>query len=94
MENQQEREFTAEELAAQKEQMFKFYTESLPYLEAQLNYEELLMKIDEARYKRNTIQMQWAMMMQAQQESENEDSESNPTEGPTPEQNKKKLRKG
>jgi hypothetical protein len=30
MENQQERELTAEELAAQKEQMLQFYTESLP----------------------------------------------------------------
>lgn len=94
MENQQEREFTAEEMAAQKEQMLQFYTESVPYLEAQLKYEELLMKIDDARFKRNTIQMQWAMMMQAQQESENEHPETNPTEGPAPEENKRKLRKG
>ena len=70
MENPQEREFTAEELAAQKEQMLQFYTESVPYLEAQLKYETLLMQIDEARFKRNNIQMQWAMMMQAQQEIE------------------------
>lgn len=72
MENQQEREFTAEEMAAQKEQMLQFYTESLPYLEAQLKYEDLLMKIDETRFKRTNIQMQYAMMAQAQQEAEQE----------------------
>jgi len=72
MENQQEREFTAEELAAQKEQMLQFYTESLPYLEAQLKYEETLLKIDEARFKRTNIQMQYAMMAQAQHEAEQE----------------------
>lgn len=97
MENQQEREFTAEELAAQKEQMLQFYTESLPYLEAQLKYEDLLMKIDEARFKRNSIQMQWAMMMQAQQEPEPE-TEGNDSDVDTdpniPEQGKRKLRKG
>jgi threonyl-tRNA synthetase len=95
MENQQEREFTAEELAAQKEQMLQFYTESIPYLEAQLKYEEYLMKIDEARYKRNTIQMQWAMMMQAQQEQESEGSDFDIDNEPNiPEQGKRKLRKG
>ena len=95
MENQQERELTAEELAAQKEQMFQFYTESLPYLEAQLKYEDLLMRIDEARFKRNSIQMQWAMMMQAQQEQEPEGDDSDIDNDPNiPEQGKKKLRKG
>lgn len=95
MENQQEREFTAEELAAQKEQMLQFYTESVPYLEAQLKYETLLMQIDEARFKRNSIQMQWAMMMQAQQESTQEDASDNnlDTEPSIPEQPKRKLRK-
>jgi hypothetical protein len=69
MENQQERELTAEELAVQKEQMLQFYTESLPYLEAQLKYEQTLLAIDEARFKRTNIQMQYAMMAQAQQEN-------------------------
>lgn len=98
MENQQERELTAKELAAQKEQMLQFYTESLPYLEAQLKYETLLMQIDEARFKRNNIQMQWAMMMQAQQEAESpeegsdNDFDTEPADLPRP--SKRKLRKG
>ena len=45
-----EQELTAEQLAEQKENMLTFYTESLPYLNAQLAYEELLVKIDEAAY--------------------------------------------
>ena len=38
--NQQEPEveLTAEELAVRKEEMLKFYTESLPYLKAQAEY--------------------------------------------------------
>lgn len=98
MENQQEREFTAEELAAQKEQMLQFYTDSLPYLEAQLKYEEVLMKIDEVRFKRTSIQMQYAMMAQAQQEAEleQEDSDNDLDTEPAdlPQAGKRKLRKG
>ena len=96
MENQQERELTAEEIAAQKEQMLKFYTESLPYLEAQYKYEEFLMKIDEVRFKRTNIQMQYAMLAQAQQEAETEGEGSDndiDNEPNTPEQGKRRLRK-
>ena len=68
--NQQEQEveLTAEELAEKKEQMLKFYTESLPYLKAQAEYEKTLCEIDEARFKRTTIQYQYAMLMQQQEE--------------------------
>jgi hypothetical protein len=91
MENQQEKEFTAEELAAQKEQMLQFYTESLSYLEAQLKYEQTLLAIDEARFKRTNIQMQYAMMAQAQQEAVQEKEED---EEETQEESvKRKLRK-
>ena len=91
MENQQEKEMTQEELVVQKEQMLQFYTESLPYLEAQLKYEELLMKIDEARFKRTNIQMQYAMIMQAQQEAEESTDDDSVAEVPT--EQKRKLRK-
>jgi len=76
MENQQqEMNLTPEELAARKEEMLQFYTESLPYLEAQFKYEEMLMKLDEVRFKRTSIQMQFAMMVQSQQEGEPEEDE-------------------
>jgi hypothetical protein len=68
----EERVFTQEELDAKRKEMLKFYKESAPYLKAQLEYEELLMKIDEVRFKRTNIQMQFAMMAQAQQDAEKE----------------------
>lgn len=66
----EEKVFTQEELDAKRKDMLKFYKDSLPYLKAQHDYEELLMKIDEVRFKRTNIQMQFAMMAQAQQEAE------------------------
>ena len=70
-----EMEMTAEQLAEQKENMLKFYTESLPYLRAQLDYELLLLQIDESRFKRTNIQYQFAMMANPPQE-EGDDEES------------------
>ncbi len=52
-----------EELKAKKEEMLQFYKESMPYLEAQLNYETKLSEIDEMRLKRTQIQMAYAQMM-------------------------------
>ena len=49
MENQQDQELTQEELAERKEQMLSFYTESMPYLEAQAVYEKKLCEIDELK---------------------------------------------
>ena len=84
MENQQEMDMTPEELAARKEEMLRFYTESMPYLNAQLSYEKMLCDIDEARFKRSSIQYQYAMMMQSQQEQseEPESEEDDTTEEP------------
>lgn len=64
----EERELTREELLARKEEMLAFYKESLPYLQAQFEYEDLLAKIDEARFKRTQYQIQMAMMMNPPQE--------------------------
>jgi len=99
MENQQEQELSHEELIARKEEMLKFYTDSLPYLEAQLKYEKLLAEIDEYRFKRTQIQMQYAMMMQTQQHeedlSEEEDDLNIPSQHPLPNENpsSRKLKK-
>lgn len=66
----EEKVLTQEELDAKRKEMLKFYKDSLSYLKAQYEYEEMLMKIDEVRFKRTNIQMQFAMMAQAQQEAE------------------------
>jgi len=56
-------ELTPEELEAKKKEMLQFYKQSMPYLKAQLSYEQMLFEIDEIRFKRTQIQMQYAMMM-------------------------------
>ena len=88
MENQQpDEQLSHEELILRKEEMLKFYTDSLPYLEAQLKYEKLLCEIDEFRFKRTQIQMQYAMMMQTQQYEEESSDEENDLPIPDPEAN-------
>lgn len=85
MENlHEEKVFTQEELDAKRKEMLKFYKDSLPYLKAQYEYEEMLMKIDEVRFKRTNIQMQFAMMAQAQQEAESEELEDENEKYPFP----------
>jgi len=91
MENQQEREMTADELAAQKEQMLQFYTESLPYIQAQANYEEALLKLDEVRFKRASIQLQYAMMMQGPEQED--DLEESPTSNEPEAPKRRKLKR-
>jgi hypothetical protein len=82
---EQEQELTPEQLTERKEQMLSFYKESIPYLEAQLNYENLLTSIDEVRFKRTNIQMQYAMLASEMQEGPEEE-----TTGPTKRTLKKK----
>jgi len=76
MENQeQERQFTPEELEAKRKEMLKYYKDSMPYLKAQYEHEEILCKIDEIRFKRTSIQMQYAVMMNQMQEGDEEEKE-------------------
>ena len=87
MENPQEN-LSPEELTAKKEEMLQFYKESMPYLEAQLNYEKMLSEIDEMRLKRTHIQMQYAQMMAPPEEEENPSMEA-----PMPKPSKKRKLK-
>ena len=84
MSNQpEEQELTQEELTARKEEMKKFYEESIPYLEAQAKYEKLLTEIDEARFKRSTLNYQWAQFIEntsPKEKGEDEDEEERPFE--------------
>jgi hypothetical protein len=74
MENQQfDEQLTPEQLAEKKAAMLEFYTDSLTYLDAQLVYEQKLLAIDEARFKRMSLQMQYAMMMNEAKEKGEED---------------------
>lgn len=70
-------QLSPDELAAKKKEMLDFYNESMPYLDAQLSYEKKLAEIDEVRFKRSQIQMQFAMMMNPpEEEQEKPESES------------------
>ena len=71
---------TPEQLESRREEMKNFYDKSLPYLESQSKYEKLLTEIEEARYKRATMQIQYATMVAATQPSEEDDDY--PTQAP------------
>ena len=66
MDNQQvEEELTPEELEERRDEMKQFYENSLPYLKSQAEYEKLLTEVEESRFKRANMQIQYANMMTA-----------------------------
>lgn len=89
MENPQEQELTTEQLQERKEQMLKFYTESLPYLKAQHEYEKLLADIDGERLRRAQYNMQFAMLMQQGEEQPKQEKDVESTD----ENKSRKLKK-
>ena len=66
----QHEDLSPEELEDKKEEMLEFYENSLRYLKAQFEYEKVLADLDEVRFKRAQIQMQYAMMMAPPEEEE------------------------
>lgn len=77
MENtQQEQQLSPEEIAVKKQEMLDFYKDSMVYLNAQSEYEEVLLKLDEIRFKRSQIQMQYAMMAQQMEEGAESEEEA------------------
>jgi len=89
----QEQQLTAEELMQRKEQMFQFYTESMKYLNAQFEYEEMLLKIDAARFERIKLQMQHAMLSNPPEDLEGEEAAKENLKEEIKTEQKKKLRK-
>jgi hypothetical protein len=91
MDNQQERPLTEKELEVRKKEMLKFYQDSMPYVKAQLEYEEMLFKIDEVRFKRTSIQVQLAMMM-TEAKSQEEKPFGTESEEETPEEVSERIK--
>ena len=97
-------ELSPEQLEARREEMKDFYQKSIPYLEAQAQYEKLLTEVEEARYKRATMQINYASMMAAAQgpdldeDDDREDLQPHSVPQPKPAAQAptggKKLRKG
>lgn len=74
----EEREFTPEEMQQQKEELIQFYTDAVPQLEAQLNYESLVADIEEARLRRVLAQARIAQIMAPPSEEEDDDQDDQP----------------
>jgi hypothetical protein len=103
---QQEEQLSPEQLEARREEMKSFYESSIPYLEAQAKYEKLLTDVEQSRYQRATMQIQYANMMAAAQglpideDDDDEREDLQPNSVPTPKPmaqapaGGKKLRKG
>lgn len=71
MENSENQQMSAEEIAKKKKEMLQFYQESSKYLEAQLKYENLLASLDEVRLRRLKMQHEFAYLsMTPEQEEE------------------------
>jgi hypothetical protein len=69
MENQQEN-ISPEELVQRREALNAHYKETVPFLKKQLEYEELLTKIEETRANRFMIQVKVAQYMAPDPEEE------------------------
>lgn len=54
---------TDEQLQERREELLKFYTEEIPLLQARFEYEELITKIEEARFARFQMDVAKANMM-------------------------------
>ena len=80
MENPNEN-LSPKELEQRKEEMKLFYDQSVPYLESQLKYEQLLTDVEEARFKRANFQYQWQMLM-AQTQMAEEEGNDKPKQAP------------
>jgi hypothetical protein len=86
MENQHpEEQLSAEELTARKEELLKFYTDSMPYINAQYEYEKKLMELDDVRFRRTQIQIQMAMMMNPELSQQAEEENLSVKESPVQE---------
>jgi hypothetical protein len=91
MENQHnEEQLSAEQLAERKQELLKFYTDSMPYINAQYEYEKKLMELDEVRFKRTQIQIQMAMMMNPEMAAQAEEEDENPVVTEAPKERKLK----
>ena len=69
MSEEQTKELSQEELEARREQITNFYKSNISHLKVQLEYEELLTKIEENRAKRLQSQVLIAQVYASQEEN-------------------------
>jgi hypothetical protein len=80
-------QFTAEEIAARKQEMLRFYKEQIDFMKVQYEFEKLSADIEDERLRRMV-----AMVRQAQLQSppQDEDDDQPETEGPSRKRSLKK----
>ena len=74
--DQKQPELSKEELAARRKEITEFYTDNIPHLEKQAEYEMLLTTIEKARAERMQAQMFMAQQYAAQKGEGAPDPES------------------
>ena len=76
---------TPAEMEKRKKELTKFYTEQTAFLNIQLEYEELLTKIEDSRARRVMSQMRVAQMLASPEPQNSEDENNQETPQPAPE---------
>ena len=91
--NQEEREFSPEEIAQQRENMLAYYKDQEEYLTVVLKHEELKASISKARAERFMYDIRVAQMMAGPQEEETDEQETPPGSDHDVDKKKRTLKK-
>jgi hypothetical protein len=78
--NKQKKEMTQEEIVAREKELISYYNSKKQFLKAQLEHEELLAKIDEARFKRARYEYETLKMYAELNPSPNQPTEQTNSE--------------
>ena len=85
-------QISIEEMKKRRGEINDYYTEELPFLTVKADYEELITRIEAARFERLTIQMQMAQIMAPPPEQQDQSKENSAPKAP-PVSKKRTLKK-
>jgi acyl-CoA reductase-like NAD-dependent aldehyde dehydrogenase len=91
--NQEEKEFTPEEMAQQRKNMIAYYKDQEQYLSVVLRHEELKASISKARAERVMYDIRVAQMMAGPQEEETDGTNMEPETNEEPQEKKARTLK-
>lgn len=75
MSTQESKEYSDEEIAQMRANMEKIYDEELPFIKKQLEYEDTLARIEEAKLRQITAKIRYAQIMMGPAQEDDEDEE-------------------
>ena len=85
-------QMSVEEMKKRREEINEYYKEEIPYLKVKADYEELVTRIEAARFERLGIQMQMAQVMAPPPEQQDQPKENSAPKAP-PTSKKRTLKK-